>query len=83
MRIKEDDRENLLARASEIGKIELELDKEKPHLINPIYDVNGNLLWPKQMSYEEVKTFVSEKDKQNTNDASPGSANEQIPDEQS
>jgi hypothetical protein len=30
----------------------------------PIYDVGGNLLWPKQMSYEEVKKFVEERDKE-------------------
>lgn len=26
----------------------------------PIYDTHGNLLWPKQMSYEEVKQFVAQ-----------------------
>ena len=26
-----------------------------------IYDTSGNLLWPKKMSYEEVKKFVAEK----------------------
>lgn len=28
----------------------------------PVYDVNGDLLWPKQMSYDEVKKFVAERD---------------------
>lgn len=28
----------------------------------PIYDFDGNLLWPKQMSYEEVKKFVDERE---------------------
>lgn len=36
--------------------------KGKENLLIPIYDVNGNLLWPKQMSYEEVKKFVSERE---------------------
>lgn len=27
-----------------------------------IYDTDGNLLWPKRMSYEEVKKFVAERD---------------------
>ena len=27
----------------------------------PVYDTDGNLLWPKQMSYEEVKKFVAER----------------------
>ncbi|KKS96294.1 hypothetical protein A3B05_01305 [Candidatus Giovannonibacteria bacterium RIFCSPLOWO2_01_FULL_43_160] len=29
----------------------------------PIFDSNGNLLWPQKMSYEEVKKFVEERDK--------------------
>lgn len=35
--------------------------KGKEHLLLPIYDVHGNLWWPKKMSYEEVKRFVEEK----------------------
>ncbi|MEK7112614.1 MAG: hypothetical protein AAB875_04760 [Patescibacteria group bacterium] len=31
--------------------------------ILPIYNIDGNLLWPKQMSYEEVKQLVTERDK--------------------
>lgn len=30
----------------------------------PVYDIDGNLLWPKQMNYEEVKKFVKERDKE-------------------
>lgn len=30
--------------------------------ILPVYDMVGNLLWPKQMNYEEVKVFVAERD---------------------
>jgi len=36
--------------------------KNSPDLFLPIYSTNGNLLWPKQMSYEEVKKFVAERD---------------------
>lgn len=28
----------------------------------PIFDLDGDLLWPKQMSYEEVKEYVAERD---------------------
>ncbi|HLC71612.1 MAG TPA: hypothetical protein VJI32_06375, partial [Candidatus Nanoarchaeia archaeon] len=28
----------------------------------PVYDCFGNLLWPKEMSYEEVKQFVAERE---------------------
>ncbi|MDO8581908.1 MAG: hypothetical protein Q7S16_03460 [bacterium] len=37
--------------------------KDKQELMLPIYHVNGNLLWPQQMSYEDVKKFVSERAK--------------------
>ncbi len=29
----------------------------------PVYGASGNLIWPKQMSYEEVKKFVERRDK--------------------
>lgn len=35
-------------------------NNKKDSLI-PVYDIRGNLLWPKQMSYEEVRKFVTEK----------------------
>lgn len=35
-----------------------------PGLAIPVYDSNGNLLWPKQMTYEEVVKFVEERDKE-------------------
>lgn len=28
----------------------------------PVYDIEGNLIWPQQMSYEEVKQYVAEGD---------------------
>ncbi|MDO8511660.1 MAG: hypothetical protein Q7S57_00130 [bacterium] len=39
-----------------------EVNKTKPEFLVPIYDINGNLLYPKQMSYDEVKKFVAERD---------------------
>ncbi|MFH0804505.1 MAG: hypothetical protein V1896_02805 [Candidatus Zambryskibacteria bacterium] len=36
---------------------------EKTDLLIPVYDADGNMLWPKRMSYEEVKKFVEERDK--------------------
>ena len=35
----------------------------KPELLLPVYDVKGNLLWPKQMSRREVNKFVEERAK--------------------
>ena len=40
----------------------LAIDEDDPELILPIYDSKGNLLWPKQMSHEEVKKFVTERE---------------------
>ncbi len=37
--------------------------KNRTQLLIPIYDIHGNLWWPKKMSYEEVKKFVAERDK--------------------
>lgn len=44
-----------------IVSIMLKVDKDKPERILPVYDVKGNLLWPKKMDYEEVKSLVKEK----------------------
>ncbi|MCX6763997.1 MAG: hypothetical protein NTZ97_04720, partial [Candidatus Moranbacteria bacterium] len=44
------------------------INKGKPKNLVPLYDLDGNLLWPKQMSYEEVKKFVAERDKNKIND---------------
>ena len=52
-----------LIRAQEIATIMQEEYKNKQELNLPIYDVDGNLYWPKQMTYEEVKKFVAERDK--------------------
>lgn len=44
-------------------KDEFEKTKED-HSLLPIYDVHGNLLWPKQMNYAEVKKLAEERDKE-------------------
>ena len=41
---------------------ELRVYGDKRERLIPVYDWNGNLLWPKQMSYEEVKKFVAERE---------------------
>ncbi len=46
-------------------------DERSSKLLLPIYDTNGNLLWPKQMSYQEVKDFVAERDAGDENTRSP------------
>lgn len=40
----------------------VDLNSATPGKILPIYNKDGNLLWPQQMSYEEVKQFVAERD---------------------
>jgi len=42
-----------------------EVNETKPERLIPIYDADGNLLWPEQMSYEEVKKYVAERDIKN------------------
>lgn len=41
----------------------IKADKDRLDRLIPIYDDSGNLLWPRQMSYEEVKEFVAEREK--------------------
>lgn len=45
----------------ELDKDIIEIMKEENVLL-PVYDENGNLLWPKPMRYEEVKKFVVERE---------------------
>jgi hypothetical protein len=52
----------MLEEARDIIRIMKEACGKKTELYLPIYDKTGNLLWPKQMSYEEVKKFVVERD---------------------
>lgn len=42
----------------------LRVYSKTPHLLLPIYDTNGNLLWPKNMTYEEIKKNVAKRDGQ-------------------
>jgi len=54
--------ENPQPKLQELIALISEINKNKPEQILPIYDVYGNLLWPKQMSHNEVKQFVAERD---------------------
>ena len=40
---------------------QLGLFNSKPELLLPVYDVSGELLWPKQMSHEEIKELIDKK----------------------
>lgn len=57
--VESNDDEIKTKRAEEIAQIMIRNMNEK-YLV-PIYDVYGNLFWPEQMSYEEVKQFVEER----------------------
>lgn len=46
----------------ELIKFQINNKKDNPMSLLPIYEASGDLLWPKQMSYEEVKAFVVERD---------------------
>jgi len=47
--------------ADEVLKTQLSIYGSDPDQLLPIYDIDGNLLWPKQMNYEEVKKFAAER----------------------
>ncbi|MCX6812551.1 MAG: hypothetical protein NTW79_02940 [Candidatus Berkelbacteria bacterium] len=40
-----------------------EADNERPERLLPVYNLSGDLLWPRQMTNKELKKFVSERDK--------------------
>ncbi len=50
-------------RAEEIARTMMAATKSDADLLVPVYDLDGNLWWPKQMSYDEVKRFVAEREK--------------------
>lgn len=50
-------------RANEIVNVMQYANLEKANRLIPVYDIHGNLWWPQKMSYEEVKKFVAERDK--------------------
>ncbi len=52
----------LVPEAQRIANVMQKTDKGKEELLVPIYDIRGNLLWPKKMYREEVKKFVEERD---------------------
>jgi len=60
---KKRDRQELVELARKIATGMLEVDKDKPDLLVPIYDTDGNLLWPKQIDYKDMRKFVTERDK--------------------
>ncbi len=37
--------------------------QNEPEKLLPIYDASGNLVWPKQMDYKEVKQLIKKRDK--------------------
>lgn len=51
-------------RVNEILSVMKKTYKEKETSFLPIYDIHGNLHWPKKMSYDDVKKLVAER-KQN------------------
>lgn len=52
--------ERFAERARQIASEMINVNKNT-ELFLPIYDVHGNLWWPKEMSHEEVKKFVAER----------------------
>ena len=39
----------------------LEIDKDKPDRVVPVYHVNGDMYWPQYIPYEEIKRRVAER----------------------
>jgi hypothetical protein len=41
--------------ADDVASVMMEVDKDHPDRLVPIYDIHGNMLWPVEMSKEEIK----------------------------
>lgn len=52
----------LSALATRLAESARSLYEKGEGVLLPIYSTKGNLLWPKKMSYEEVKKFVAERE---------------------
>jgi hypothetical protein len=50
--------------AQKLAATMLKVYKDKPELLVPIYNVNGDMYWPQRMKYADVKTYVSPKNQQ-------------------
>ncbi|MFA6252747.1 MAG: hypothetical protein WCV69_00545 [Patescibacteria group bacterium] len=51
--------------AQKLAQVVLETSQQtNQDRLLPIYDIKGNLYWPKQMTHEEVMRFVEERDKE-------------------
>ena len=48
-------------RANEIISVMLDVYRDQPELLIPVYDANGNLYWPKKMDYEAVKQLADDR----------------------
>lgn len=58
------DRQELVELAREIAARMLQVDSDKPDLLIPIYDTDGNLLWPKQINHIDMRKFIAGRDKE-------------------
>ncbi len=53
--------------------------KKEPNSYNvPIYNNHGDLLWPRQMKYEEVKQFVTEREAKKQEEATPENEDQEL-----
>ncbi|MFA6918527.1 MAG: hypothetical protein WC244_00200 [Patescibacteria group bacterium] len=58
-----DDDESKQNKANEIATLMRKIYGDRVDFLLPIYDAHGNLLWPRQISYNEVREIVKEGEK--------------------
>ncbi len=54
------DEAKMQERVDEIVAVMLNVNKDKPDRLLPVYDIHGNMWWPKRMTYEEVIKLKTE-----------------------
>jgi hypothetical protein len=55
-------REEFQKKADAVIKVMLEADATKPERLLPVYDIQGNLIWPEKITYENVKKLIEQRD---------------------
>ena len=53
--VEETDPQALSKRAQDIARQMMEANKDKPGNLIPVYDLHGNLWWPRQMDYKDIQ----------------------------
>ena len=73
--IEDKDEANIQQRVDQIVDVMFKTYEGREDRLIPVYDVHGNMWWPKKMSYEGVKKMVQDKNTDLVQQDSPSPEN--------